>query len=414
MPQNRRIPATNDAVLETIAESLDISEAQFEEAERRYQAIGNWLNRDGSTLKHYDPQISPQGSFVLGTVVRPLHDRDEFDVDLVCSLDASKKTFTQKRLKSAIGLEVVEYAIAHGMTSPPAEGRRHWTLHYVGDPRFHIDILPALPDAASYRKLLLESGHVGLLGEAGLIGEALAITDRTLPTYNRITDNWPLSNPKGYAAWFRSRMLHQLLERKRFLAENVLLASVDDIPDHRVKTPLQRAIQLLKRHRDWCFLQDSTYKPKSIVVTTLAAHAYAEEDNLAEALWTILEKMEVYIEQREGEPWIPNPVDPTENFARDWGLDPAYPRAFREWLERARKDFRLYLDGSHAIVPDALKAALGKRLVEGAIARLPAPTPVFPAPALVAGVAGADPAARAAAAVEEVRRRGSYSKPWAK
>ena len=57
---------------------------------------------------------------------------------------------------------------------------------------------------------------------------------------------------KGYAAWFRDRMKPQFEARRRALAES-LRASVEDIPEYRVKTPLQQAIQLLKRHRDMSF-----------------------------------------------------------------------------------------------------------------------------------------------------------------
>ena len=413
MPQDRRIPATHDGVLETIAESLDISEAQFKEAESRYQAVGDWLNRDGSTLKHYDPEVSPQGSFVLGTVVRPLNDRDEFDVDLVCILKASKATLTQKSLKRAVGREVIDYASARGMASMPEEGRRHWTLHYAGDTRFHLDVLPAIPDWPRYRERLLASGHISLAIENALIGEAIAITDNESPTYERITDEWPQSNPKGYAVWFRSKMLPQLLEGKRILAERVVTASVDDIPDYRVKTPLQRAIQLLKRHRDSVFVFDNAHKPKSIVITTLAALSYQQEASVAKALGRILDVMETHIEERDAELWIPNPVDPTENFARDWNQDQEHVRAFRRWLDRARVDFAGYLDGSHRTMPEALKTALGKRVVEAVIGRIPSPTPAFAAPAILAGAAGEDPVARASAAIRDVRRRGTQSRPWA-
>ena len=407
------IRATHDDVLEAIAERLDISEAQFEEAESRYRAVGDWLNRDDSSLKHHDPQISPQGSFVLGTVIRPLNDRDEFDIDLVCELQATKKAFSQGSLKRAVGREVLDYADAHSMTSVPQEGRRHWTLHYAGEPKFHLDVLPALPDSLGFRKRLLEAGHVGLLDEMSLVGEALAITDNTLPTYEQITDDWPLSNPKGYAAWFLGKMVSQIQERKHMLVEQGLMASVDDVPDYRVKTPLQRSVQLLKRHRDWFFVRDDTFKPKSIAITTLAAHSYRDEWDLVVALLNILERMPDYIEQRDGALWIPNPVDPMENFARDW-RDSRHPEAFYGWLNQAREDFRRYLDGGHGEVPDALKAALGGRVVENVLARLPVTTPTSVAPALVAGTLATDPAAQAARAVDEVRRRGSGSKPWAK
>ena len=65
---DKKIAKTHDDVLEEIADALDIPPSKFEEAKDRYESIGDWLDRDESTLSQYDPAISPQGSFLLGTV----------------------------------------------------------------------------------------------------------------------------------------------------------------------------------------------------------------------------------------------------------------------------------------------------------------------------------------------------------
>ena len=413
MTVHKPAPTNHAGVLEEIASALDISEAQYKEAESRYQSVGDWLNRDGSTLKHFDPEISPQGSFVLGTVIRPLGDRDEFDVDLVCLLSASKTTLTQKGLKHAVGREVKDYVLARRMASMPAEGRRCWTLHYAGDTRFHLDVVPAVPDSIRYRDLLLESRHLSLARDEGLTGEAIAITDNKSPTYDQITDDWPQSNPKGYAAWFRRKMADQILAGKRILTEGTILASVEDIPDYRVKTPLQRGVQLLKRHRDFAFVQDHTYKPKSILITTLAALSYQQEESVAEALRRMLDRMATHIEERDGAIWIPNPVDPSENFARDWNEDRKHAREFHRWLNQARADFAGYLDGNYQLMSESLKTALGKRPTDGVFGRFPSSAPIVAAPAILTGPMGQDPMARANTAIEDVRRRGTSSRPWA-
>jgi hypothetical protein len=38
-------------ILEKIAENLDISITQYEQAKSRYEAVGNWLNAEDSSLK---------------------------------------------------------------------------------------------------------------------------------------------------------------------------------------------------------------------------------------------------------------------------------------------------------------------------------------------------------------------------
>jgi hypothetical protein len=133
------------------------------------------------------------------------------------------------------------------------------------------------------------------------------------------------------AAFERRRK--QLHERMR------ITASVEAIPDYKVRTPLQQAIMILKRHRDVRFAERPDDRPISVILTTLAGHAYSGEETIAQALLAILTRMDHFIQNRNGIYWIPNPTDPMENFADKWAKHPERERAFREWLELARADF---------------------------------------------------------------------------
>ena len=66
-------------LLESVAEELDIPPALHEEAVLNYEDVGDWLGAPGSPLEKYTPEIYPQGSFRLGTVVRPVRKNGEFD-----------------------------------------------------------------------------------------------------------------------------------------------------------------------------------------------------------------------------------------------------------------------------------------------------------------------------------------------
>jgi hypothetical protein len=145
------------------------------------------------------------------------------------------------------------------------------------------------------------------------------------------------SNPKEYANWFRKAMETQFVRKRAVLAE-ALKASIEDVPEWRVKTPLQRAVQLLKRHRDVYFAGDHENRPVSIIVTTLAAHAYKNQDNVYDALVGLASDMPKYIECREGKWWVKNPVEAGENFADKWNEKPARREVFVNWLARIRKD----------------------------------------------------------------------------
>ena len=68
--------------LSQIADEINITDTMLKKAIDSYEAVGKWL-ADGIP---FDVKIEPQGSMNLGTVTRPISDRDEYDVDLVCLL----------------------------------------------------------------------------------------------------------------------------------------------------------------------------------------------------------------------------------------------------------------------------------------------------------------------------------------
>ena len=68
-------------LFELLADSLDISPSLYERAADRHRSLGEWLCRDASRLREFSPHVSPQGSFRLGTVVRPLASDAVYDLD---------------------------------------------------------------------------------------------------------------------------------------------------------------------------------------------------------------------------------------------------------------------------------------------------------------------------------------------
>ena len=354
-------------LLESIAKALDISDSHYEQAVRRYESIGKWLERDESKVAGYSPEIYPQGSFALGTVTKPIFETDEYDLDLVNELNLKKNEITQEVLKNLVGYEVKSYAWANNMNSPAKEGRRCWTLSYADGAQFHMDILPTIPDIESFKELLESQGYP----LSTWADSAIAITDKTLPNYSCIDPDWPRSNPKGYAAWFRSRMEIEFNARREFLAES-MQARVDEVPEYRIKTPLQQSIQILKRHRDIMFVEDPDDKPISIIPTTLAGHAYNNESDLLDALQNIIKGMPRYILRINGRTWIPNPVNPLENFADKWQEHPQREENFYKWLGQMQQDLDKALELADIPgVAESLKPCLGERVVNEALRSLP-------------------------------------------
>ena len=377
-----------EGYLEALADELTISPTRYEQAVARYESLGKWLHRDASKVKQYDPQVYSQGSFRLGTVIKPENENGKYDIDSVCELSIlTKGQLAQYTLKELLRVEIEAYRTAQAMVKPLGEGRRCWTLEYADGAQFHMDIVPALPNGASTRVLLESRGL-----DTQWTGTAIAITDNRHPLFYQLTTEWPRSNPKGYANWFRSRMAVAFSRKRRKLAE-AAQASVENIPEYRVVTPLQQAIMILKRHRDQMFAERQDVKPISVILTTLSAHAYEGEETIGKALVSILTNMHRFIGFDGVRYHIPNPTDPLENFADKWADHPERRAAFFEWLEAARQDFFYAAEvTSRQVITDSMAPRIGRGLAERARDRAaPKPASSLLRPATAASAAAAAP-----------------------
>jgi hypothetical protein len=326
-------------LLNAAAASLDIPEQMHEDAVLKYEDIGAWLAAEDSELCQYAPEIYPQGSFRLGTVVKPVFRSDEYDIDLVCRLAIDKDAISKAELKKKIGDRLKKRDDLNEILS---ESRRAWILTYAQ--QFHMDVLSSIPN--------VERVPTGIL-----------LPDKELHL-------WQKSNPISYADWFYERMKVIFLEKRAALAE-ALQASIEEVPYWAVKTPLQRVVQILKRHRDVYFQNDLGNRPVSIIITTLAAHAYRNQAETVDALIDVVKTMSNYIETRNGKWWVQNPVEPDENFAERWNEYPERRLAFFRWLEQAHNDF--VAAAGHADlrkVAESLAPALGRTTMTKAAASM--------------------------------------------
>jgi hypothetical protein len=291
-------------LLDGAVEVLDVSPELQDVAVENYEAVGSWLAENCA----YPIRIYPQGSFRIGTVVRPHGGTGEYDIDLVCLLEIAKENISQTELKEYVGGLLSGYMAwkrreGHGdgpKTCAPR--RRCWTLGYP-DLGFHLDVLPTIPD--------FEHPPTRIL-----------LTDKELY-------RWQRSNPIGYAHWFRSRSV----ELQRRLAEAAMKRHVNvaDVPEWTVRTILQRVAQVLKWHSMQRFARDPDNRPPSILITTLAARAYRGQEDLLTATREVLAEMPNHIENRHGRWWVANPAHEQENFADKWNEFPERREAFFAW-----------------------------------------------------------------------------------
>ena len=329
--------------LEEIVKSIDIPDSAYEKAQNRYQDLGEWFSKPQAACSGFSPHIYPQGSFRLGTVNRPIEETEKYDLDMGCRLRVgfNKHLYSQKQLKQLVQGDLEAYRKMRQIKEELEEKHRCWCLNYADELSFHMDIVPSIPEAETLRKSIQESmvkrGADVVLAES-VAQHAGAITDNRDPNYAVVSLDWRVSNSEGYALWFQSRLqLAKLLEKSSGPSAK---AQIDDLPLYKKRTPLQRCVQILKRHRDTMFASDPEGKPASIIITTLAAQAYQGESDIVVATQNILSKMGGLV--GIAVPRIPNPINPAEDFADRWysprGQRLKLEENFWLWLKKATVD----------------------------------------------------------------------------
>jgi len=336
-------------ILNELGNNLDISETEFKIAVKSYEAVGDWLSKESSPLYKFKPRILPQGSFMLGTMIKPINEEDELDIDLVCKLEGKPNTWTQKDVKDIVGDRLKDHGTYVDMIEDNEGGRRCWTLKYSDDSNYHMDILPAVTDE-NFMSFLKESFNNYQKIDPEKV--AIRITDKEEYNYETSinSDEWMKSNPFGYAQWFFQKAI---IKSTKLFSLN---ESVDPVREfQKEKWPLQRVVQLLKRHRDIMFSSenyDIEDKPISIIITTLSSRAYDKSEDVVSAFSNIVEKMRGMIEEKlnhetgELEKWVSNPVNKEENFADKWPLERQKEEYFYMWLDKLEGDLKTIRNSS--------------------------------------------------------------------
>ncbi len=326
-----------DAMYRKIAAEIEISETQAEKAKESYEAVGNYLNNN---IKQYDVRIFPQGSFMLGTVIKPISDKDEYDIDLVATID--NKFTSAKDLKNIVG-DVLKTSDRY--SEKVEEGKRCWTIQYSESANYHMDILPTMKSDTYFQNKKLIMTHK---------------EDENSDYEFRQT------NPEAYYDWFVKRMEE---EKKKLTEEYAIRNKIEivEVPEYKIKTTLQIAIEILKRYRDIKFKDTPDIKPISIILTTLMAKIYTGKENVYELIEKFSKDYVLYLEKDEnGNILIQNPVNENENFADKWPSNPERKEAFFKFMDELRYDLvtnKVLLEGNLREQADTYKKLFGENMV---------------------------------------------------
>lgn len=329
-----------DKMLRKIAKVIEISKTEHEKAVKSYNAVGTFIDNN---IPQYDIKVVPQGSFRLGTVIKPITDEDEYDIDLVAIID--HKFLSAKELKNIVGDALKS---SDRYSEKLVEGKRCWTIEYSESSKYHMDILPTM------------------MSDTYSTTKELTMTHKE----DKKSDyEFRQTNPEAYYDWFVERMEE---ERKRLKEEYAIRNKLEivDVPEYEIKTTLQVAIQILKRYRDIKFKETPDIKPISIILTTLMAKVYTGKESVYELIEKFSKEYMMHIEKDEnGNIIIRNPVNENENFADKWPKYPERREAFFKFMTELEEDLvtnRILLEGNIREQADFYKKLFGENMVNRA------------------------------------------------
>ncbi len=277
-----------------LIEGLDIPQGLYEKAIGHYNAVATFLQKQG-----IESDIYPQGSYSLGTVVRPYKESEDaaYDLDAVCEIKINKSDTTAEEIKKMVGDALKSDGTYRKMLQE--EWDKCWTLEYadVNGIGFSVDIVPAVAEEDIVLKNNLETEGVDFT----VYDSQIAITHKDGERYT-----WKTSNPKAYQNWFKKlnesfvKAERQRLAKRRDGRLYVLNeATVEKIPETQERSALQRVIQIVKYHADVYYTKGNIkeYKSASVIITTLIALLAQEADPSLEVfplLSYIVGELEIY------------------------------------------------------------------------------------------------------------------------
>lgn len=320
-------------------------------AERRYLDLAKYLQEHMGAALDCKVWVYPQGSYRLGTtLVNPV--TDEFDVDIVVAYDRSRTQMTKQEVVQQMHGWLVSYCQhGHGGGDLEPSGydgskRRAFVIDYPD--AFHMDVIAVVLEKPEPPRVL---------------GQASWLPDRSM-------HHWQPTNPRGFAEYFDAISKAQRME----LAEAASV-DVDELPRMGVKTSLQSAVMLCKRHRDVMYADEAgDLAPHSSLITAMATAAYDTSGVLEPTVHDVIAGLADQIQFHEGVLWVPNPTwtdggVELENYAdRYRGRDDKVAE-LRRWVAAVEQDLSAY-DGADDlraranVINKAFGEGLGERAAE--------------------------------------------------
>ena len=274
---------------------VDLNKARYRRLRSGRRGVSEHLSRSlPGFLK-----TEMQGSFALGTIIRPTRGR-EYDLDMLVFMESVRSKASKDYIE-----EVHRAMMANKTYADKVKMRKRCVeINYAGE--FHMDIVPCVKKRDGLYICNRQTGH-------------FEITDGT-----------------GFKEWFNGK-------------------------NAGTHGNLKRAARLLKYLRD----HKRTFTAPSVLLTTLIGNAVRDDDDgsefktLPDALKTVMNRVNVFLQANRKQPRISNPALPRrEYFSRNW--NPAMYRNFRNmFASYARRINQAFDESDHARSVTAWRGLFG-------------------------------------------------------
>ena len=263
-----------------MSEHVNLNPSRYERLKRSDKAVSEYLSQ---TLVGFSG-TERQGSYALGTTIRPVKDTDEYDVDRLVYLEHDR----YKAPKDYV--DGVYWCLrANGNLADKVQmNTRCVTVNYAGE--FKIDVVPCIA---------YNGNHF---------------------IFNRVTNEPEPTDGGGFRDWFN--------EKNKITNGNLKLVT--------------RLLKYLRDHKR-TFIAPSVLLTTLIGNTVHDWEGDTDFRTIPDALLTVITRMDEFLRPRSFMPKIGNPALPTETFTRHW--DQAKYNHFRDMVASyARRIDEAYSD----------------------------------------------------------------------
>ena len=290
-----------DAVLAEIAINIQLPPGLHAKTVDRYEAVRRYIERVGSPLQGRVTCFYPQGSMRIDSTISTRGTDDEYDLDIVAEI-------TGRDDGPEALLDDLEAALEGYPVNRIVRQTRCITLYYADG--MHLDVTPSRRTGAKEKESVIAHAKKGAGATPG---------------------RYVAMNAFGFGEWYcacapTEKWFAKALNERFYAGAGLVFADADvhDVPEQTpliIKSVTTVALQLLKRHRNVAYADETGRVPPSIVLSCHAGHAAQPGLGLAnmvirQARWTARTIDEA---ARQGRLLsVPNPEYAAERFTDRW------------------------------------------------------------------------------------------------